>query len=1023
MSISSFAVRRRSFKLHKAILGSALALAAFAPTAARAATVTVNTAIFELRGNNIYNSGANGAADVTVDPANGESLIFNNAAAEVTAQGSFSITSPVTMTSVGVIDTGGANTVTITGAVALTNTLTLDNGGAGAGIVVLSGTNTGNAAITLANSGAGSTTVQVTSDDAFGAVAGGVNIVADTTLDLQGVDIGNEAIAMNQGTLEASTGDSTYSGTLTAAGGGYTLSADADASLTLDRAGAAGIAGNFAMTKAGDGTVVISTENTSTNTITISAGTLAVTHEDGLGTAAGATTIQTGGTLDLRNVTLAVDEPITLNAGGTLQTSTGTSNTAAGAMTFANAGSRTIDVSGTQLTIGGVIGDGGNGLGFDKTGTGTLVLGAANTYTGLTNINAGTLRLGVAGALANGNTVTINNAATFDLGGFASNSLTINTTAGSTLKNGVLSGALNAQGLTVENITGNADVNFNSGSSTLTGTNAFGDVAFNAGTVTIGVPTTSNVPLTSSGTISANGGQINVDATGLTATQIKGDKTIIAGTVPDAVASATTFTYAGSSEKFAGFNKPLVTPALYDVSLLKGSLVLSVKNKAANDICGVTGLCADGSANGKLEGLDKSEVRSLYGKVVLPAIESGKLDLPFWTTKPQMSKYLISGLMPRNVDAAGTVLSSYNDRMADTLFERLPLRQFDPVEVVEEEIVIEEVETKEPVRGLWKTTAEGEVIEVNGTTYEEDPSLTAQYADRDNMRAWVRGFGGDVAAAQTTRYVYKSYNATNAGGVVGVDYAAFDDFQIGVYANYGDLAINTDSNKLAGSGSWNPTGWGGGITADYWTDSYYVQGLFGASAFSGDQDRSIVAIGGDLGGGNTLSGNKNVTSYIGALRAGAPMQVGSFYLEPQAQATWSGNQEDSFSEGGNTNFKLKYKSRETNFLQTELGIKVAYPIALGQTQQLVPSIRVAWLGDWNMDNEGQKIGYRFSNKTIDLESDQQDQNGALLEGGLDYTVANIGATSFKVYGRGGAEVWDTERGTNWRASGGITVQF
>ena len=153
------------------------------------------------------------------------------------------------------------------------------------------------------------------------------------------------------------------------------------------------------------------------------------------------------------------------------------------------------------------------------------------------------------------------------------------------------------------------------------------------------------------------------------------------------------------------------------------------------------------------------------------------------------------------------------------------------------------------------------------------------------------------------------------------------------------------------------------------------------------------------------------------------MQIGSFYFEPQAQATWSGNQEDAFNEGGNSNFKLKYKSRETNFLQTELGIKVAYPIALGKTQQLVPSIRVAWLGDWNMDNEGQKIGYRFSNKTIDLESTQQDQNGALLEGGLDYTVANIGATSFKVYGRGGAEVWDTERGTNWRASGGVTVQF
>ena len=178
-----------------------------------------------------------------------------------------------------------------------------------------------------------------------------------------------------------------------------------------------------------------------------------------------------------------------------------------------------------------------------------------------------------------------------------------------------------------------------------------------------------------------------ISTTGLTTSQIKGEKTIIAGTVPDVVASATTFTYAGNSEKFSGFNKPLATPALYDVSLLKGSLVLSVKNKVATDICGVTGLCANGTANGKLEGLDKSEVRSLYGKVVLPAIESGKLDLPFWTTKPQMSKYLISGLMPRNVDAAGTVLSLQRPHGGHSL--ECPLRQFDPVEVVEEEIVIE----------------------------------------------------------------------------------------------------------------------------------------------------------------------------------------------------------------------------------------------------------------------------------------------------------------------------------------------
>ena len=60
---------------------------------------------------------------------------------------------------------------------------------------------------------------------------------------------------------------------------------------------------------------------------------------------------------------------------------------------------------------------------------------------------------------------------------------------------------------------------------------------------------------------------------------------------------------------------------------------------------------------------------------------------------------------------------------------------------------------------------------------------------------------------------------------------------------------------------------------------------------------------------------------------------------------------------------------------------------------------------------------------MSVESNQESQNGLLVEAGVDYTVNNFGTTSFKWYGRGGLEFWGANRGTDWRASGGVTFQF
>jgi autotransporter-associated beta strand protein len=141
------------------------------------------------------------------------------------------------------------------------------------------------------------------------------------------------------------------------------------------------------LTKSGTGTLILSGNNTYTGETIISAGTLAITSNNALGTNAAGTTIASGGTLDLRNITYSTTEALIVN-GGTVKTSTGTSSFAGGVTLGANS---TIDVTGTQLTISGVVTDGASTYGLTKTGSGILVLSNANTYDGTTTTSAGTL--------------------------------------------------------------------------------------------------------------------------------------------------------------------------------------------------------------------------------------------------------------------------------------------------------------------------------------------------------------------------------------------------------------------------------------------------------------------------------------------------------------------------------------------------------------------------------------------------------------------------------------------------------
>ena len=246
-------------------------------------------------------------------------------------------------------------------------------------------------------------------------------------------------------------------------------------------------AGTGQLQQLGSGTVILNTANTYSGLTTIgaNAGTsvLRVTANGAVGTGAifiagngGSNRLELSGGVTLSNAinhngkgntvgqaagVLNVSGSNTLSGTVTVQTggSDSTFQSDAGLLTFSGATAITTNATGARnilltgagnIAVTGAVTNGTGTVSIAKQGTGTLTLSGTNTYTGTTNVNAGTLL--VNGSLAN-TTVTVDSTGT--LGGSG-------TIAGATTVNGTLS-AGNSPGV----LTFSGNLSLGSGSTSL----------------------------------------------------------------------------------------------------------------------------------------------------------------------------------------------------------------------------------------------------------------------------------------------------------------------------------------------------------------------------------------------------------------------------------------------------------------------------------------------------------------------------------------------------------------------------
>ncbi|MBU3637236.1 autotransporter-associated beta strand repeat-containing protein, partial [Polynucleobacter sp. es-MAR-4] len=367
-------------------------------------TVTINLAGspsnggFYMNGAGVMNASATG--NIIINGSSTANIALVAASSFTTGAGNLTINAPISLVANTLTLTGGSGNVTLGGIVS------------GTGAIIQN--TTGVTTLSAVNTYSGTTTIN----------SGALNISGSGSLGsgtYAGAIVNNGSLIYNSSAAQTLSGNISGTGTLTQNGSGnLTLTGTNNSfatnlvvnagNLIIGGAGRLGngsyaanitnngalyfnssanqtlsgiISGSGGLTLQGAGNLTLSGSNSYLGVTTLNAGSLLVSADGNLGGAPGSAT---PGSIVMNGGALRTTASFTLNAnrGITLGSSNGTF---------------TIDPSVT-LNYAGVIAGTGN---MTKSGSGTLVMSGSNSYSGSTNVTAGTLQIGAGGTLGSVN--------------------------------------------------------------------------------------------------------------------------------------------------------------------------------------------------------------------------------------------------------------------------------------------------------------------------------------------------------------------------------------------------------------------------------------------------------------------------------------------------------------------------------------------------------------------------------------------------------------------------------------------
>ena len=90
----------------------------------------------------------------------------------------------------------------------------------------------------------------------------------------------------------------------------------------------------------------------------------------------------------------------------------------------------------------------------------------------------------------------------------------------------------------------------------------------------------------------------------------------------------------------------------------------------------------------------------------------------------------------------------------------------------------------------------------------------------------------------------------------------------------------------------------------------------------------------------------------------------------------------------------------------------------------MPSIKVGWLADWDLNNQPARIRNVKNSQTITINPDQKNEHGLLLEGGLKLSPTTQSKSRLGMEITYGTKLWESiQKDNDWQVSIGLSYQF